>query len=116
MSWLRTVGILRVLDGSLADVLKNFAAQGHSDGLYAATDAEDGNLPIVGQPGDEQFRQVALAVDAMQGGDWLFAGIQRVIVGTATEQQTVDMLQRVDDAVVISDWGDDDRHTTCLLY
>ena len=65
MGGFRTVSILRVLDFcDVADVLSHLAAQCNGQCLDATTNAEDGNLPVVGQLGNQQFRNVALAVDA----------------------------------------------------
>ena len=60
-------GILGVLDlGNIRDVLVHLSAQGNRQSLYAPTYAQYGNLAVVGQPRDQQFRQVALSIDAPQ--------------------------------------------------
>ena len=46
------------------EALRHVATQGHGECLYATADAKYGNLTVIGQLGDEQFRQVALAIDA----------------------------------------------------
>ena len=97
-----------------ADVLHHLTTQRHRYGLNPTTDAKDRNLTIIRQLGNQQFRQVALAVNTTELGLRLLTGIQRVEVSTTAEQQTVDMFQGIDDAVRITQRRDDDRHTTCF--
>ena len=67
MGELAAVGILRVLHvGRDGDVLCHLTAEGCCQHLDAAADAEDGDLTIVSQTGDEQLRKVALLIDASQ--------------------------------------------------
>ena len=44
----------------------HLAAKGSDKRLYAAADAEDGNLAVVGQLRDEQLWQVALSIDMVE--------------------------------------------------
>ncbi len=56
--------VLRVAYGGCgADVLLHSAAERHGKRLYAAADAEHGQLPVEGQTGQEQLGQVALGID-----------------------------------------------------
>ena len=88
------------------------AAQHHGQRLDATTDAEDGQLPIVGQLGDEQLGKVALLVDGAQQRTGLFASIVRVVVGTTAEDESVEVFQGVDDDAGIAQGRNDDRYTT----
>ena len=66
-------GILRMLDGGRRDVLRHMTVEGHGQRLNATTDAQHGNLPVIGQPGDEQFGQITLAIDMTKSGRRLLA-------------------------------------------
>ena len=57
--------LLGLLHGG-GDVLHHLSSHGHGEGLYAAADAEDRYLPVVGQSGDEQFWQVTHGIDAVE--------------------------------------------------
>ena len=68
MGELAAARILRMLDGGGADVLCHMTVEGHHDSLYSPADAQDRNLTVIRQSGDEHFRQVAFGIDAVQLG------------------------------------------------
>ena len=84
------------------------STQRHGECLDATADAEDGQLTIVCQLGDEEFGEVALGIDGAQLRPGLFARIVRVVVGTPAEDQCVEALQGVDDDLRIAQWRNDD--------
>ncbi len=84
---------LRVVEGlDVADVLAHMTAQGHCQCLDASTDAKDRQLAIVSQLGDEELGQVAFGINRAQLRPWLLVGIVRIVVGTTTQYQSVEML------------------------
>ena len=113
MGRLGAIGILGVLDGADGtDILRDFATEGDGEGLDATADAEDGQLTVVGQTGDEQLGQVALFVDAMEQGRGLFTSPEGVDVATAAEDETVDAVEGVDDDVGRVNRGYHEGYTT----
>ena len=50
--------------GLVADVLSHLSTQGDGEGLDTSADTQHRDLTVIGQTGDQQFRQVALLVDA----------------------------------------------------
>ena len=73
MSHFPAVGILRVLDGGRGNILCHMTIECHGQCLDATADAKHRYLAVVGQAGNKQLRQVALAVDVMQARRWFFA-------------------------------------------
>ena len=120
MGGLVAISILRVLDEGLSlfnlqqgEILGDLAAQGCGQHLDASADAEDGDLTVEGQTGDEQFGEVALTVDAVEQGRGFFACPEGIDIAATTEQESVDAAQAVDDDIGIGDGGDDEGHTAC---
>ena len=61
----RTIGILRVLHGGrVADILRHLSTQGDGQRLDTSADTQHRDLTVIGQTRDQQFRQIALFVDA----------------------------------------------------
>ena len=86
MSWFRTIGILRMANlRNVADILLNLTAKGHCQRLDASTDAQHGNLAIIGQLGNQQFRQVTFRIDATQTWRRLLASIERIKISTTRQ-------------------------------
>ena len=111
----RAVSILRMPDLSpVRDVLTDLSPQCHGQRLNAPADAQDGKLPVVSQLRDEQFRQIALSIDAPQTSRRFLARIERVEISPSTEQQAVNTVQRVDNRLHIAQRRDDDRHSPSL--
>ena len=81
--------------GGGAYVLTNLPTKGHSQRLNAATNAEHGHLAVVGQAGDKQLGQVALAVDATESGHRFLAAVQGVDVAATAENKRIDVVERV---------------------
>ena len=115
------------------EVLCDLSFQCHGQCLYATADSQQGNLPVEGKAGDEQLRQITHGIDMTQLRRWLFASPERVVVGAAAEQQAVDVVECVDDAVgaageqqtvylvqgaednhFIGNRRDDERSTACI--
>ena len=111
MGGLRAVGVLRVLHSGQRKVLADLAAQGDSQCLDAAANAEDGQLTVIGQTGDEQFRQVALLVDGMQSRDRLLTGVERVDVTPSAEDECIQVVERVHEHGLVGHGGDDDGYS-----
>ena len=106
---LRAVAVLRVLDAAaLGNVLRNVSVECHRERLHSAADAENGNLAVVGQARDEQLGQVASRIDAAELRSGFLARPQRVVVGAAAEQQSVELLQHTDNHVLIGHGRNDD--------
>ena len=100
----------------MPDVLTDMATQHHGQRLDATTDAENGQLTIVGQLGDEQLGQVALLIDGSQQWTGLFASIVRVVVGTTAEDEAVEVFQGVDDDTGIAQGRNDDGYATSAQH
>ena len=95
---------LRVLDkgrGGLY-VLLHVSAQCHCECLYAAADAEHGQLTVEGVACEEQFGQVALVVDVVQLWHRLFACPERIEVATAAQNYSVEGVESSEQNVVVS--------------
>ena len=86
MSWFRTVGILRMANlRNVADILLNLTTKGHCQRLDTSTDAQHRNLAIIGQLGNQQFRQVTFRIDTTQTGRRLLASIERIKISTTRQ-------------------------------
>ena len=102
--------------GSQLDILLHLAAQGHSQGLDATTDAKDRQLAVVGHTGHEQFGQVALTIDATQARQRFLTTIEGVDIGSTTEQQGINAVERISQHRLISHRRDNHRHATSSHY
>ena len=62
------IGILTMLYQSVGvgDVLSYCSTQCHCQCLYATAYTQHGYLTVIGKTGDEQFGQVALAINGMK--------------------------------------------------
>src|SRR5574344_1548809 len=100
----------------VADVLHHLSPQCYGQRLNATADTKDGHLPVVGQPGDEQLREVALLIDTVQTFDRLFAGIERIDVASPAEDECVNMVERVHQHVGVGGGGDDYRCAPSLYH
>ena len=108
------VGILRVLDGGHgADVLRHLAAEGGGEGLDATADAEDGQLTVIGQTGDQQLGEVALLVDAMEQRRGLLASPEGVDVAATAEDQAIDAVEGVEDDMLVGHRGYHKGYAAC---
>ena len=108
---------LRMVEGSdVGDVLTNPSTERHSERLNAPADAQDRQLTIVCQSCDKEFGQVALLIDIAQEGMGFLACIVGVVVATATEHESIDMFQSVDDDVGISQGRNDNGYTASSQY
>ena len=124
-----TVGILTVLDErlfapiavgmplhGLEDILIHLAVESHDQCLYASAYTQHGHLTVVSQASGKQFGLVACGVDAMQSWRGFLAGPQRVEVATSCQHQSVDLVERVDDGVLVVHRRYDDRHSPRLNH
>ena len=109
-------GLPVLLFARLVDVLSHTTSERYGQCLYASADAQNGNLTVVSQPCDEQFGQVALLVDAVQLRGWLVSGPERVQVGTAAEQQSVQLVKRVGENMAVGHRWNDDGHAPGLYH
>ena len=90
--------LLRVFEDVLAgqtgcQVLIERTAQRRHNDLEATTDAQHRYAAVVGQAYQHKFHEVALGVDAVELGDRLFAKVERIDVGPARDDQTVNMVE-----------------------
>jgi hypothetical protein len=90
--------------------------EGHGKSLDATADAQHRYLAVVGKTCDEKFGKVALGIDGMEMGRWLLTAIQRIIVASATENQTVDAVEGVDNRLLVAEGRDDKRCAACLHH
>lgn len=89
------------------DVLTYLSPECHRQRLYAAANAEHRYLTVVGQAGEHEFGAVALCVDMVELWCRFLTAPQRVEVRAAGEQQSVEMLECVDECVVVVDgWNE----------
>ena len=138
MGRLAAVGILRVLNSLFTipyslftfhysllpvhysllpfNILRHLAAEGYCERLDAAADAEDGQLAVEGQTGDEQFGQVAFGIDAVKKGRRFLATVERIDVGTAAEQQSVDMVECGHQRATVGKRRNHQRCAACGLH
>ena len=82
-------GVLAVLH-TRGDVLHDVSAEGYRHGLYAAADAQHGDIAVIGETRQEKLEAVAGGIDASQSTDRLLAHPQRVMVAAAREDNPVD--------------------------
>ena len=109
---------LRVLDkgrGGL-DVLLHVSAQCHCERLYAAADAEHGQLTVEGVACEEQFGQVALVVDIVQLWHRFFACPERIEVATAAQYYSVEGVESGEQNVVVSHRRNEYRSASGTYY
>ena len=92
-------------------ILVHRAPEGYGEHLHAATDAEHGNLPIVGAASQQQLEGVAHGIDAAQLRQRLLVHPERVQIGAAREQQAVGALQQFVDARQVGRRRNDERQT-----
>ena len=92
--------LLRMLDercvgqwGAL-DVLEHLSAERHCQHLDAAADAQDGDVAVVGEACQEQFRIVAHRTDFSQSFLRVFAPAEWVDVGSARKEEAIDAVEQ----------------------
>ncbi len=91
-----TVSILTVLH-HLLDILIHLSAQGYRQGLDATADAKHRNLAVESQTDKHQLGSITLLIDVVKTGRRLFAHPQRVMVAATRQNQSIEMLQGIDD-------------------
>ena len=91
-------------------------SQSHGEGLDTTTDAQHGNLTVIGQLCDQKFCIIALLIDTMKQGRRFFTSPERVVIASTTENQSVDTFEGIDNHMLISHWGDDDWYATSLYH
>ena len=104
-----SVGILTVFQLRF-DVLCHTTSQRKGQCLYAPANPEHGYLPVIGQSDEEQFSQVALAIDVSQGLQRLFSCPQGIVVGPAGEHNSVQNIKRIDDHMPVGNGRNNKRY------
>ena len=89
------------------------AAKGGGQRLDATADAEDGQLTVVGQSRDEQLGEIALGIDGAEQGGGLLTSPVGVIIAAATENETVDAVEGVEDDVLVGHGGYHKGYASC---
>jgi hypothetical protein len=103
-----TLGVLHFLN--VADILCYMATKSHGKRLDAATNTEDRQLAVIGQLGDKQLGEVALAADITKLGRRLLTYPKGIVVATATEDETIETAEGIENHVRIADGRDYHRH------
>ena len=98
------------------DVLKDFASQGSCHHLYAATDAQHGNLSVEGFAGKEKLLFVALRTNAMQLRQRLLAEKQRIDVAASGEDDAIELIEQRNESLLVVMRRDDNRRATGLEH
>ena len=75
------------------DILMDFSTQSSSQNLYAATNAQNRYLAVVGFLQKLEFLLIPFCVDAMQLRNRLFTQQQRIEVSTSAEKNTIYPIQ-----------------------
>ena len=86
-------------------MLLHLTIKSHRQRLYSTTNAEYWHLPVISQTGDEEFWKVTCAVDVTEVCRRFFSRPQRVDIGTARKHQSVEMLERSYNYILIIDRG-----------
>ena len=110
-----TISILTVLH-HLLDVLIHLAPQGYCQCLDATADTQHRNLAIESQTNQHQLGRITLLIDVMKTRRRFFAHPQRVMISPTRQNQTIEMLQGIDDDCTIGNGRNNDRRTTCRYY
>ena len=110
-----TVGILAMLY-QLLDILAHLSVQRNSEGLDAPADAKHRNLTVESQSGNHQFGSITFLIDIVKTGRRLFAHPQRIMVAATRQNQSVEMLQGIDDDLSIGNRRNNDRRTASRYY
>ena len=97
-------------------VLCHPASKRHGKRLDSTADTQHRYLSVISQPGEQQLRQVAFAVDAMQQGRGLLTRIERIKVATTREQDAIHPLQSVDDDLLVSNRRYQQGRSPCLNH
>ena len=84
---------------ALLQILINTAIQCCRQHLNAPTDTEHGNLAVKGQADEKKFCPVASGIHTMQRRRRLFTNKKRIQVGTAREQEAIDMRKHIHQCV-----------------
>ena len=92
------------------------SVEGNGQRLDAAADAQHGNLAVVGQPGDEQFGQVALAVDMPEFGRRFLAAPEGVDVGSSREDERIEAVEGIHQHVAVVHGRNDDGNAASLHH
>ena len=103
-----TLSILRMLH-SLSDVLLHLSPQSYSQSLNATTDTQHRNLSIISQANQEELSKITLPIDMMELRRRLLTHPERVVVAATSKNQSVQMLERIDDNICISNRRNDNR-------
>ena len=115
MGWFSAVSILAVLY-QLLDILAHLSAQRNGKGLDAPADAKHRNLAVESQSGNHQFGSITFLIDVVKTGRRLFAHPQRIMVAATRQNQSIKMLQGIDDDLSIGNRRNNDRRTASRYY
>ena len=100
----------------MLDILTHLSTQRNGEGLDAPADAKHRNLAVESQSGNHQFGSITFLIDVVKTGRRLFAHPQRIMVAATRQNQSIKMLQGIDDDLSIGNRRNNDWRTASRYY